>query len=160
MSRNRPRHPGMRASTALLGHHRNFRQATNFHHVQEVGPSSALSRSSWCRNLVGHAGWSQGAKISYVERIDAIASCLLRTPQVHSVVNAATRPTIDCAVVHYLPILFRRESHQFHVRQNHLFEDLPRFTWIKWRLERGPRQHRVNFCQAMTAEIPVILPAD
>src|SRR5258708_16818654 len=76
------------------------------------------------------------------------------------VMNAAAGPTIDGAVVDDFPIFLWAESHQLHVRENHLLDDLPRFAGVEWRFERRSRQDRVNLGQAMGADTRPVLPAD
>src|SRR5260370_8439477 len=76
------------------------------------------------------------------------------------VMNTAPGPTIDGAVVDDFPIFLWAEGHQFHVRENHLLDDLPRFAGVEWRLERRSRQDRVNLGQAMGADTRPVLPAD
>ena len=119
-----------------------------------------LSLGSWCGDFARKVGRSQDPKILHVERIDAIAFRLLRTAQVDSVMNPASGPTTGGTVANDLLVFLRVEGHQFHVRENHLLNDLPRFTWVQGRLERGSGQHRVNLGQAMGANKSPMLPAD
>jgi hypothetical protein len=106
---------------------------------------------------------SDGAKARksfHVECVDAVASRLLRAAQMDSVMNPASGPTVGGAVANDFLVFLRGEGHQFHVRNNHLLDDLPRFTWVKWRLEGGSGQHRISLSQAMGADKPAMLPPD